>query len=41
MSPGINKINKLKIPKLGLPVNSAIPETINGPKNTEDFPIKL
>ena len=24
---------------LGLPVNNAIPETINGPKNPEDLPI--
>ena len=29
------------MPMLGLPVNKAIPETINGPKNTEDLPIKL
>ena len=28
-------------PILGLPVNKAIPETMNGPKNTEDLPIKL
>ena len=41
IKPGINKINKLNIPMLGLPVNKAIPETMNGPKNTEDLPIKL
>ena len=41
MRPGIKSINKLKIPRLGLSVTKAIPETMNGPIKTEDFPIKL
>ena len=41
INPGINNKSKLKIPRLGLFVISAIPETIKGPIKTEDFPIKL
>lgn len=37
----MNRNNKLKTPKLGELVNKAIPDTIKGPKKTEDLPIKL
>ena len=41
INPGINKRKRLRIPKPGLLVKRAIPETINGPIKTDDLPIKL
>ena len=41
INPGINSKSKLSMPRLGLSVMSAIPETIKGPIKTEDFPMKL